>query len=148
MSVYSDILTAVKTVLDADTGLNGVTFAIRKRPFFSLDHGDSYPLCTISPASETYAGGTMKGQVRLKYPVTVALWNDDGFAIESEAAVLSVTDRREAIRKALHRGTLSGVSAVIDVDYDPSPALALAGLDQVADVSLQQFWFTTSEGRN
>lgn len=148
MSIYSDILTAVKTVLDADAGLDGVTFTIRKRPFFSREHGDSYPLCTISPASEKYAGGTMKGLVRLKYPVTVCLWNAERFAVESEADVLSVTDRREAVRKALHKGDLSGVSAVVDVDYDPSPALLLSGLDNVSDVSVQQFWFTTSEDRN
>ncbi len=148
MSVYSDILTAVKTVLDADSDLSGVTFAIRKRPFFSREHGDSYPLVTISPAAESYAGGTMKGQVRLRYTVTVCLWNNEAFAVESEANVLSITDRREAIRKALHRGTLSGVTEVIDVDYDPSPALDLSGLDQVSDVSVQQFRFITSEDRN
>ena len=149
MSVYWDILSACKSALQADPDFAAasVTVAVRKRPFFSADHGDSYPFCCLSPTSERVKALQMSNGAWYDHPVRVVVFLAKNAALASETQLQLQLQLREAARSALYRDSLAGVASVRDCDYDPEPAFDLGALAEQHDVSCQQFTFRTDGPR-
>jgi hypothetical protein len=125
----------------------GAQGKVRKRPYFSAEHGDAHPLLTFAPTAEVVDEQTFESAF-IVYPVVVALFLQKGATLQSEEQLRLMTDLRDAARRALWRPyALPGIPAQIDCDYDPEPAFDLGGLDELFDVSLQLFRFKVSDTR-
>lgn len=151
MSSYHSVLTACKTTVLALPVLSvaGATGAVRKRPFFSAEHGDALPFVTFSPEREMVAAQQQSEEVWLDYPVYVVLFLAKNATLQNAAQLQLQLDAREAIRKALWRTPTPplGIPGLFHAVYDPEPAFDLGGLDELFDVSLQRFTFRVPEQR-
>lgn len=149
MSVYSDILSAVKTKVEGSGvfASTPIPVSIRKRAFFSASHGDTPPAVMIAPGEERIHSLYMPDGVWVDYPVHVLLVSAEGGALGNATELQYQLDRRQELRALLWKSSLSGVSAVFDCDYDPHPAFDLGGLDKLYDVSVQLFTFRAKETR-
>lgn len=144
-ALYKPVLDAVADVVAAT--LTSATVVVRKRPFFSSNHGDAAPLVVVSPDKERLAKMQQNGGAWWDYPVYVTLILAQGGDLEKDSDLSAMLTARADLKTALWRPTLSGVAQVFDADYDPHPAFDLSGLDNLHDVSVQLFTFRTSESR-
>lgn len=144
MSVYGDILTAVKTRLQDLDLVADEQVAVRKRPVYLAEH-DAPPMIVVSPNLDLPDGDQFSGGLFVGYEVWVTLYHEAGFAWE----VLSwLLDAREDVRQALHVVGLAGASTVFDGEWLPNPAYDVPALPAGVDVSRMAFRYTSAEARN
>lgn len=145
MSVYGDILDAVKTVVQGLSlaNLPPASVVVRKTPVYLAEH-DPVPLVVISPVLEGLDGLAFGDQAFTTYEVRVTVYHEAAFNWEALDWLLDV---RERIRKALFVTTLAGAPTVMDAAWLPQPTYDAAGLSAGVDVSRQGFVYTSSEGR-
>lgn len=146
MSQYYAILQAVRDVLASAGGFSGVTFAIRKVPFFSPDHGDTLPFCCVAPEREGVGELYMGGKIQ-DYPVLVAVYQERGTAAGDQGPLAGQLDLRAAAEAALYAAyPLPAVPTCFDCHaYDPEAAFPEAGLSQAVDCTVQRFTFRNDE---
>ncbi len=115
MSVYRDILAAVKSGIDS-LSLDGFSkVAIRKRPHIvRTDFEDGSGLIIVSPSAEIVAEEYTENTENIDYPVHVT-FVQAGDGIVNVDATNQLLDAREDVRRKFHITTLAGVSSVIDV---------------------------------
>lgn len=145
-STYLDILQGAKAVIGG-LGLTGILadqIRVRKRPVY-LAEQDTLPLIVVSPTQEGIELLTFGSQGIFLFGAMVTIvqesalrWEDLDFLLEA----------RQKIRRALHKTSMTGVSAVMDCDYDPSPAYDAAALNAGFDVSTMGFTFKAQEARS
>jgi hypothetical protein len=120
---------------------------VRKRPIVTREH-DTFPLVILSPQQEKIHAQQFERGVQIDYPVAVVILPAKTSNPASAAELQALLDRREEARDALWKPYLSGVSTVMDTQYEPSPAFDLGGLDHLFDVSLQLFTFRDQDTRD
>lgn len=147
MSYEVDVRTSVASVTSGISGLESIGVKIRKRPFFSKEHGDTFPLIVISSLPEKIAKLHMPNGIWWDYPILVTLIQENGATLGSLTEYNWQSNTRQAIRDALYQPSLAGVTSVFDVDYDPHPIVDLGGLDSLFDISLQLFTFRIATTR-
>jgi hypothetical protein len=148
MSQHWDILSGIKTTLAALPAFAAIPIRIRKRLFFSSDHGDAYPLVCLAPETEQIANETTPNVAWIDYPVLVALFQQVGATLQKESELQWQIDRRDEVRLALWKKGAPGVAAVFDANYEPAPIFDLAGLEKLHDVSVQRFTYRHSGARS
>jgi len=148
MSRYYDVLSAVKTQLDALSAFDGYTFQIRKKPAYYKD-SESLPLAIISPRLEKISAVQM-GNTFISFPVILTLVQSSDLFMQDATSLQAQLAAREAAFDNLFKGSpLSALAAVRDCEsYDPSPAFDLSGLDTSLDISLQEFTFLYTAARS
>jgi hypothetical protein len=148
MSIYSDALATVKATLEALDSFAGdptptIPVVIRKRLFFSAEHGDTYPFCCLARDKDPITALQFNKGAFVDYPIYVVIFQQLGFTIGDLAQQEWQDDRRQEIFSALYKTRLVG----FDVNYDPEPVFDLAGLDKLHDISIQKFTYRVSESR-
>lgn len=109
MSVWNDILAAVKTLVDTAT-----TVTVVQRLVPEVVPSDTLPIWIVTPAGEERVDDHAFTKLnRYVYPVAVLYAKANNRSFSTDTALLT---ERETIREALDVRGLSGVSSVIDVD--------------------------------
>lgn len=115
MSVYRDILAAVKTGIDGLTLTGFSKTEIRKRPHIArTDLSDGEGLIIVSPSAEIIAEEYTENVENIDYPVHVT-FVQAGDGVVNVQATNDLLDAREAVRRHFHITSLTGVASVIDV---------------------------------
>lgn len=148
MSVESSVRDAFRLAIQAIPGFAGVSIKIRKRPWHSAEHGDSFPMVCLSPLPEIIANENFKGVDWIDFPIIVAIFQQLGATLESETQLNWQSSRREDLRLAFRRAKLADVTGSMDCFYEAQPQFDTGGLDQLYDLSLQKFTFRVSTPRN
>lgn len=151
MSACGDILTAVKTLVSAITGLTTANqVVIRKRLAF-LKQTDSAILqaglsfVCIAPTGEILHDSHMANTDQIEYRVTVVIIRESKMSLIDYETTLLL---RQQIRQKLRVPTLSGTTAFKQESYNPEPQFSLEGYDNNLDVSAQEFGWVVTETRN
>jgi hypothetical protein len=149
MSVYRDILAAVKTIIQA-LSLSGFddNVVIRKKPHITKHDGitDTQGIIVISPSAEIIAEEYTENLENINYPVHIT-FAQGGNGVLNVQATEQLLDARESVRRALHKPSLSGVSSVIDTQVFMSRAFnpGLFGVNY--DASQLTVIFKSTEAR-
>lgn len=117
MSVFYEILDAVKTRVDAVTGVP--TPKLRKSVKLLPSDGTTFPIVFVCPNGPERVGlEAFTNKVSYEYPVVVAIIED--FNRQWEIDVSSMLETRELIRNALYQPTLTTVSGgIFDTNIEP-----------------------------
>lgn len=111
MSIYFDILSALKTRVESAVSTNA-TVALRKRPV--MLSGDPFPMVVIAPTDdgEIIEQETFQKGVTYIYPVVVVMYlvgdRNQNLAVEGYLSL------RQTIRDAIYQPLLSGAGTVYD----------------------------------
>lgn len=151
-SVYGSILTSVKTLVSALSGLTTTNQVVVRKRLAFVKQADAavlqagLPFVCIAPTAERLFDSHMSNSDHVLYPVQVAVIRESALALADPEPTLLL---RERIRQRLRTATLTGVDAVYNQDsYDPSPAFDASGFDAALDVSVQEFAWVSLEVRN
>lgn len=115
MSVYFDILNALKTRVESAVSTNA-TVALRKRPV--MLSGDPFPMVVISPSEdgEIIEQETFNKNVTYIYPVVVVMYlvgdRNQDLAVEGYLSL------RQTIRNAIYQPLLGGAGTVYDTQLN------------------------------
>lgn len=143
-ALYYDILAGTKNVIDGLSLTGSPSVRLRKRPH--VTRVDTLPLIVVSPGFENVVDEYTDNTQNTEYPVFVTMILAGDGALE--VGLGTMLTYREEIRKALHKTSLSGVSAVIDARvwvnkaFDP----ALFGVNY--DASQVIVFFKATESRS
>lgn len=147
MSLYSDILEAVRQKVESIPSLAGVRTTLRKSPAY-VALQDVLPQVVIAPnetLSESVDQLQFDNNVFLVFDVFIGIITN---AEWDESSLFKRLKWREDIRLTLWRiDALPGVTSVFDCDYNPSPGVAQGWLAGNMDASFQQFSFKASTTR-
>lgn len=151
MATYWDALTGVLAkVLATPTfaSYSASQYAIRSRPFCSMEHGDVLPFLCVSGEWESLHGewDQFDGAAGLNYPVMVSWFLSRGGEVQDATRMQLVYQGREEIRTALWQPKILS-NLQVDATYDPNPAFDRAALEKQFQLSLQRFVFTYVEER-
>lgn len=146
-SIGWQLASAARDALAGVSGLSGAQVRIRKRPFFSKEHGDAYPMVCVSILPEKILGTFMPAGLRMRYILLVAIFQAVGSTLADPVSYQWQTDRREDFRQALFVPALGGVPGVHDCGYDAGPVYDLGALGNLHDISLQTFSYDVAESR-
>lgn len=115
MSVYFDILSALKTRVETAVSTNA-TVALRKRPVMMT--GDPFPMVVIAPTDdgEIIEQEAFGGKVTYIYPVIVVMYlaGDRSQSLDVEGYLAL----RQTIRNAIYQPLLGGASTVYDTQLN------------------------------
>ncbi len=143
--MFWTILTRVQLMLQGIT--NFPTVQIRKRLFHSRDHGDTLPLCILSPANEEMAAVQFKNSAMWDYSIHIGVYQQIAGAVQSASELQWMMARREEIRKTLYVPKLEGIETVFSVAYQSNPLYPWDVMDNQVELSVQQITYRVSEGR-
>lgn len=115
MSVYFDILSALKTRVETAVSTSG-TVALRKRPVMLT--GDPFPMVIVSPSEdgEIIEQEAFNQKVTYIYPVVVVMYlvgdRDQSLDVQGYLAL------RQTIRNAIYQPLLGGAGTVYDTQLN------------------------------
>lgn len=145
MSVYYDILTAVKASVDAAVGSNATT-ALRKRPVMLT--GDPFPMVVISPseAGETIDQEAFPDRVAYVYPVVICMYLA-GDRVQ-DLQVEGYLSLRQTIRNAIYKPLLSGAGTVYDTKMDLGGPFVITEQRATVEVTTYRMQYLSDETRS
>jgi len=150
VSVYWDILAAVRTKIRSVTEIGLAEVKIRPKPLV-INGTDTLPLVLVCPRKDSWEGIPdlqFDNNCIVAYPVLVGVVIEGNFDQDGLKWQLNV---RDAIRRKLFNPTVlqSSVPSVFDVVYEPNPrGVDMAALAAHLDLSFQQFTWSSSEARD
>lgn len=153
MSVYRDILTNVKAVIDGLTLSGFDSVVIRKRPEKSSSDaltGDA-GIIIVSPGAEWIADEYTENTQNVVYPVFVTFVQGGDGRLNVQATN-NLLDARETVRQALHKPTpftaLHPTYEIIDTTVNLTPAFNMLLFPSNFDASQIAFFFKSTEARS
>lgn len=126
----------------------GARFVIRKEPAFipMQDHLDQVVIAPRKDLAEVVQEITFENVAVLGFEVTVIVLTLPSW---DEAELRRRMEIRDAIRLAMWKpAPFSGLSTEFDVDYDPSPAIAVPPGSDNVDVVAQKFTYYAAVARS
>ena len=136
MSIFYDILSAVKTDIESVLTPYGVPISLRRRNIYLQD--DPLPIVVISPGDTEYVDSLdFASEVTWVYPVIINMIYPDNRHSDLALDAQLYLDIREAIRNRIYYPLLQGVPEVWDVDENGTKPFTI--VDQKSTYSSTQW---------